>query len=504
MTYIKDELCKLASSDMYPLHMPGHKRRLDCDINPYTYDITEIDGFDNLHAAEGIIKEAEERAAALWGAKQSFFLVNGSTCGILAALSAALPKKGHLLMARNSHKAAYHAAYLRELQVTYLYPVFTEFGIQGGILPEQVEAALEADESIEAVFLTSPTYDGIVSDIEKIAEIAHRHGVPLIVDEAHGAHLGFHPYFPKSAITLGADVVIQSLHKTLPAPTQTAIMHWTSSYIKSERLEWFLNIYETSSPSYLFLASMDECVRLLAEEKDKYFDAYEKRLKDFYQKTAHFTHVEVMGEVDLREIESFAKDPSKLVLRATKAGLSGEELYQLLREKYHLQLEMCQGDYALAMTSIFDSEEGFERLYAALEEIDENTVVQNKVQEHETAGKNILIENAVIENAVANTTKNTMVRRKITPKFLTEAYAKRTIRTSIAEALDAKTAEMELKESIGKMAGAFVYLYPPGIPMLVPGEEISEEAVAVIKTCRENAFRIHGVSEDGKIKVVIS
>lgn len=471
MTYIKDELCKLVSSDMYPLHMPGHKRRLDCDINPYTYDITEIDGFDNLHAAEGIIKEAEERAAALWGAKSSFFLVNGSTCGILAALSAALPKKGHLLMARNSHKAAYHAAYLRELQVTYLYPVFTEFGIQGGILPEQVEAALGADESIEAVFLTSPTYDGIVSDIEKIAEIAHKHGIPLIVDEAHGAHLGFHPYFPKSAITLGADVVIQSLHKTLPAPTQTAILHWNSSYIKKERLEWFLNIYETSSPSYLFLASIDECVRLLTEEKEKYFDAYEKRLKDFYEKASHFSNVEVMGEVDLKETEGFAKDPSKLVLRATKAGLSGEELYQLLREKYHLQLEMCQGDYALAMTSIFDSEEGFDRLYAALEEIDK---------------------------------KEAVARRTITPQFLTEAYAKRTVRISIAEALDAKTAEMGMKESVGKTAGAFVYLYPPGIPMLVPGEEISKEAVAVIKTCRENAFRIHGVTEDGKIKVVIS
>ena len=448
--------------------------------------------------------EAEERAAALWGAKSSFFLVNGSTCGILAALSAALPKKGHLLMARNSHKAAYHAAYLRELQVTYLYPVFTEFGIRGGIMPEQVEAALEADKSIEAVFLTSPTYDGIVSDIEKIAEIAHEHGIPLIVDEAHGAHLGFHPYFPKSAIGLGADVVIQSLHKTLPAPTQTAIMHWNSSYIKKERLEWFLNIYETSSPSYLFLASMDECVRLLTEAKDKYFDAYEKRLKGFYEKASHFSNVEVMGEGDLKETEGFAKDPSKLVLRATKAGLSGEELYQLLREKYHLQLEMCQGDYALAMTSIFDSEEGFDRLYAALEEIDENTVVRNKVQEHETAGKNIVIENAVIENAVANTTKNTAAGRTITPQFLTEAYGKRTVRISIAEALDAKIAEIGLKESIGKTAGAFVYLYPPGIPMLVPGEEISREAVEVIKTCRENAFRIHGMTEDGKIKVVIS
>ena len=266
-------------------------------------------------------------------------------------------------------------------------------------------------------------------------------------------------------------MVIQSLHKTLPAPTQTAILHWNSSYIKKERLEWFLNIYETSSPSYLFLASMDECVRLLTEEKEKYFDAYEKRLKDFYEKASHFSNVEVMREVDLKETEGFAKDPSKLVLRATKAGLSGEELYQLLREKYHLQLEMCQGDYALAMTSIFDREEGFDRLYAALEEIDK---------------------------------KEAAARRTITPQFLTEAYAKRTVRISIAEALDAKTVEMGLKESVGKMAGAFVYLYPPGIPMLVPGEGISKEAVVVIKTCRENAFRIHGVTEDGKIKVVIS
>ena len=266
-------------------------------------------------------------------------------------------------------------------------------------------------------------------------------------------------------------MVIQSLHKTLPAPTQTAILHWNSSYIKKERLEWFLNIYETSSPSYLFLASIDECVRLLTKEKEKYFDAYEKRLKDFYEKASHFSNVEVMGEVDLKETEGFTKDPSKLVLRATKAGLSGEELYQLLREKYHLQLEMCQGDYALAMTSIFDREEGFDRLYAALEEIDK---------------------------------KEAAARRTITPQFLTEAYAKRTVRISIAEALDAKTAEIGLKESVGKTTGAFVYLYPPGIPMLVPGEEISKEAVAVIKTCRENAFRIYGVTEDGKIKVVIS
>lgn len=204
MTYIKDELCKLASSAMYPLHMPGHKRRLDCDINPYTYDITEIDGFDNLHAAEGIIKEAEERAAALWGSKEFFLSGKWKYLAYFSSTQCRITEKGHLLMARNSHKAAYHAAYLRELQVTYLYPVFTEFGIQGGILPEQVEAALEADESIEAVFLTSPTYDGIVSDIEKIAEIAHQHGIPLIVDEAHGAHLGFHPLFPKISYYAGS------------------------------------------------------------------------------------------------------------------------------------------------------------------------------------------------------------------------------------------------------------------------------------------------------------
>ena len=257
MKYLEEELKTLAESDMYPFHMPGHKRNMKLQVNPYAYDITEIDDFDNLHEAEGIIAQAQQRAAELFHAEKSFFLVNGSTCGILAAISAAVPKGGRILMARNCHKAAYHAAYLRGLQISYVYPVITQFGIQGSIRVEDVAAALQEDASIQAVVITSPTYDGILSDIASIAELAHSYNIPLIVDEAHGAHLGFYSYFPQAAIQLGADVVIQSLHKTLPSFTQTAILHMNKGLVRQEDIIRFLSIYETSSPSYLFLAGID-------------------------------------------------------------------------------------------------------------------------------------------------------------------------------------------------------------------------------------------------------
>ena len=189
--YLDEKLIAYAKSDIYPFHMPGHKRRVREEADPYAIDITEIDGFDNLHDAEEILAEAQQRAAALYDAKKSYYLINGSTCGILSAVSAATGRDGTILMARNCHKAVYHAAYLRNLKTRYLYPVITRFGIQGVITPESVEEALREDPGIQAVILTSPTYDGVVSDIGRIAEITHRYQILLIVDEAHGAHFGF-------------------------------------------------------------------------------------------------------------------------------------------------------------------------------------------------------------------------------------------------------------------------------------------------------------------------
>ena len=201
-----EELYAYGQTDYYPFHMPGHKRRMCLPADAYQLDITEIDGFDNLHHATGILREEQERMAQFLGVRRSFFLVNGSTCGILSAISAAVKRGGRLLLARNSHKAAYHAVELRGLLATYCYPAITSFDIQGAIRPEAVEAALKADPTIQAVYVTSPTYDGVVSDIASIADIVHAHGLPLIVDEAHGAHFGLHPFFPESATCCGADV----------------------------------------------------------------------------------------------------------------------------------------------------------------------------------------------------------------------------------------------------------------------------------------------------------
>ena len=211
----------------------------------------------------------------MYGTRKSFFSVNGSTAGILTAISASVKKGGQILVARNCHKAVYHAIYLRELVPTYIYPQSdNDLGINGSISVSRVERYLEENPKIEAVFITSPTYDGVVSDVRQIAEAAHKHGIPLIVDEAHGAHFRFSDYFPVSATDLGADVVIQSFHKTLPAMTQTAVLHLCSERVSEKLIRRFLGIYETSSPSYILMSSLDACVAKLEKDSGRLFDEF--------------------------------------------------------------------------------------------------------------------------------------------------------------------------------------------------------------------------------------
>ncbi|MCR5452322.1 MAG: aminotransferase class I/II-fold pyridoxal phosphate-dependent enzyme, partial [Lachnospiraceae bacterium] len=254
-----EKLTEYTNSSAYPFHMPGHKRNEKYQMaEPVGMDITEITGFDNLHHPEEIIKKEQEFAARIHGAKESFFLVNGSTCGILAAVSAAVPKGGRLLVCRNAHKSVYNAAYLRQLELSYLRQERTKIGLETAVCPQEVERALAARET-DAVLITSPTYEGMVADVEKIAHLVHEKGLPLIVDEAHGAHFGFHPFFPESALQKGADLVIQSVHKTLPSLTQTAILHVgkeAGRYIDLAKVRQFLSIYQTSSPSYVLMGSI--------------------------------------------------------------------------------------------------------------------------------------------------------------------------------------------------------------------------------------------------------
>ncbi|MCI5517929.1 MAG: aminotransferase class V-fold PLP-dependent enzyme [Roseburia sp.] len=468
---LDQKLIEYTQSNIYPFHMPGHKRRPIDFPNPYTIDITEIDGFDNLHHAEEILRDAQQRAAELYGAKRSFYLVNGSTCGLLAAICAAAPKKSRILVARNSHKAVYHGIFLNEYDAVYLYPEVADIGIQGQITADAVEEKLTLYPDIAAVVITSPTYDGVVSDIRSIAETVHRRGIPLIVDEAHGAHFGFGGGFPENAVKLGADVVIVSLHKTLSSFTQTALLHVCSDRIKEKDIAKYLGIFETSSPSYIFMAGMEKCIRMVKDEGQELFSNYRKLLDDFYAKAGKLAHIHVLSKADLSECESYAFDDGKILMFPAPDYLNGKELYDMLLSEYRLQMEMVTDKYVVAMTSIMDTQEGFDRLIHALYDIDQKL---EQKKNRKSAGK-------LESRSVYTENKKVMQMR---------------------DAEDAPQQEIPLEESVGKVSAGFVFLYPPGIPIIVPGEEISGKFVKDMKQCIQLGLDVEGLSPDGRITIV--
>lgn len=473
METIYGALRKYADSDAYPFHMPGHKRTTGWMTDPFQIDITEIDGFDNLHCAEGIILEAQKRAAKLYGADESFFLVNGSTAGILSAISSCVKKDGKILMARNSHKSAYHAVFLKNLDVVYLYPkTIQEYGINGGYAPEEIEKILDSDDEIEAVFLTSPTYDGIVSDIKEIARIVHSHKIPLIVDEAHGAHFGMAEGFPKSAVENGADIVIQSLHKTLPSLTQTAILHRNGNRTDRDRLMRYLQIYQTSSPSYIFMAAMDECLTQIKRNGEMIFQDFRKNLLAFREDTKDLKVIHIPSEELKGKDGVFDFDPSKLILSVRESQKSGKWLMERLREEFHLELEMACGDYALAMTSVCDRKEGFQRLSDALHQIDIQLCEEKKNLNKE-------------ENKEENKEDEILF-----------SLQKMECAARIGQMEEEEMERVGWENCAGRIAGEYAYLYPPGIPLIVPGEIITEGLIKQIAYYRKRRFRIQGLSDD--------
>ena len=393
MSNLYDKLIDYSKSEIYPMHMPGHKRNTKMlpNVNPYAIDITEIEGFDNLHNPKEILQDLILRIQELYGSPMSVPLINGSTVGILAGISSCVEPGDRILVARNSHKAVYHAIQINQLRPVYVYPQDDGiYHINGGILPEDIENMLITYEDIKLVVITSPTYEGIISDIEAIARITHKYKVPLLVDEAHGAHLGFHPGFPKNSIAAGADIVIHSVHKTLPAYTQTALMHIQGKLVKKDEVQKYLGIYETSSPSYVLLAGIDTCIQLLEAEGTKLFKLYYERLKEFYNKTKGFQKLRILHKDEYDTFNSkqhgvFQIDPSKIVISTLGTRLSGKELETILRIKYKIQLEMSSLHYALAMTSICDTDEGFQRLYEALFDINEELKEQLKEESKEAS-----------------------------------------------------------------------------------------------------------------------
>ena len=473
MQKLYQQLEQYSKEDYYPFHMPGHKRNMNLldAAFPFDRDITEIDGFDNLHHAEGILDRAQKDTAKLYGTKESFYCVNGSTAALMSAISAAVPRNGTILMARNCHKSVYNTVYLRNLKAVYLYPKLeTQFGINGGISVFDVEKKLEENEKIDAVLLTSPTYDGVVSDIEKIAEVVHRRGIPLIVDEAHGAHFHFSDYFPVSAAEKGADLVVQSLHKTLPAMTQTALLHICSERVEREKIKKFLGIYQTSSPSYILMASMDACMDLLARDGRQLFENYTENLKKARAKLEKNKQIRLVTEKMIGSAAIYDFDKSKILLSTKGTSLTGNHLYQILLEQYHLQMEMQSEEYVLAMTAVGDTKEGFQRLCDAVRILDQEESFKKADSDRREREKTEILQSA-------------------------SPYMELEQCMGITEALEKESQVWILEKSAGKISAEFVYLYPPGIPILAPGEQITECLIENVKRYLELGLEVQGLCD---------
>lgn len=487
--HLFEELRKHSESDIYPYHMPGHKRRpfgmLPGELS--RIDITEIDGFDNLHQPEGILDGLQREAAGLYGAEESFYLVNGSTCGILSAVSCALPEGGHILMARNCHRSAYHGIYLRGLRATYLYPPYLEeYGIYDALEPEEVRRALEREPDIGAVLVVSPTYEGRISDIRAIADIVHERGIPLIVDEAHGAHLGLADGFPKNSCQQGADLVIHSVHKTLPALTQTALLHVNGQRIDRGLLRRFLRIYQSSSPSYLLMAGIDNALRYVGLQGQEAFGAFRQRFEAMLDRLRGCRHLRFLTDAGDRQ------DTGKLLISTKQSGLTGKQLYDILLGRYHLQPEMASTGFVLAMFTVNDREEAYRRMTEALLAIDgaleegmahtpekraEGRAAEAPGSGEYRPGAGALCGEGAGESAGHGRNRGTGRSGAI----------------PLAKAWDMPTEQIALAESEGRYIGEFINLYPPGVPLLVPGERMTGELIGMISEVEEQGLEVQGV-----------
>ena len=430
------KLIEYSEQGRLAMHMPGHKRTGASMVNPYEIDITEIDGFDNLHNPEGIIKEEQERIAKIYGSEQAYILVNGSTCGNLAAMYAVLSRGDKVVIPKGAHKSVYNA-----VEVTGAEPLFFEDIFEKNI-KEGFKKSVDVS-GIKAVVVTSPDYNGYVLDIEAIAKAVHDAGAVLIVDSAHGAHLGFSKYFPENPIKQGADAVIMSLHKTLPALTQTSALLINCNRIDRFRLEHAIDIFETSSPSYVLMSSASICMDFLEEQGATGFDEYAKRLRDFYDKSKRLSRLEII------DFPTDKKDPSKIIISGKKTRIPGFLIAKMLREDYKIEPEMTSKFEVLALSSVVDDEKVLDILLDAIFDMDKKL----------------------------------------------SCYDDREFEIAYVACIK------QFEQKVGRISKNMITIYPPGSPILMPGDIVTDDKARKIADAVAYKLDVTGLSATGDLIV---
>jgi len=450
-----------------PFHMPGHILGRGLVIELKTagqWDITEIPGSDCLHNPDGAIKEAQELAAKCFGADYSIFLVNGSTAGIHIMVNSVAKQGEKLIIGRDCHRSVLNALALSKVDPVFVLPeIDQENRIPLCINARDLEKALRDNPDVQGILITRPNYYGIAASVRVIAETARRYNVPLLVDEAHGAHFVFHSAFPEPAVKAGAELCVQSLHKTLPALTQTAILHGKDNLIPRKKVEMFSSMLQTTSPSYLFMASIDFARDYMEREGRELYQRLWQIIDAFDRELERIPGIKRVGT----EYKGFETDFSRIVLSFKDTSLTGYQAEEILRTEYGIVAEMADRYNLVLIATPFHTEEDFKKLLYALERISEKY----------------------------GSAKD---RRKQLP--LIDSLPEKVI--SLHEAISSETGEIPINKAVGEICGATVVPYPPGIPLLNPGERITAEIVDYITELLELGCVIHGINE-GKIPVII-
>lgn len=453
-------------------YAPGHKRGQGASSplidllgeKALTVDLPELPELDNLFAPEGVIREAQDLAAEAFGAEVSYFLVNGSTCGIEAAILATCGPGEKIIVPRNAHRSVIAGLVLSGAMPVFVAPGYSaELGLALGVKPETIAAALAHHPDTRAVLLVSPTYHGLCSDVGAIAALAHHHGIPLLIDEAHGPHFAFHPDLPTPALGLGADLVVQSTHKVLGALSQAAMLHTRGNRIDRARLQAALQLTQSTSPNSLLLASLDAARHQMATEGKALLADTLALAQQMRTELATIPGLRVIDKPAVTAFSSVSDlDLTRLTVDVSGLGLTGLEADEILHEELGVTVELPELRHLTLIVSIGNTHEDRQRC---------------------VAGFRLLAESYA----------KPRVAVEVWPQLTSDADTSFTLPVvSPREAFFAPTETIGAKAAVGRISADTISAYPPGIPAIVAGEVIDEGAIAHLIAIKQQGGYVTG------------
>ena len=448
-------LKKSAQKPHAAFYAPGHKQGKGCDRHlsdligqdVLSADLPELPELDNLFAPEGVIKKAQELASPTFGADRTWFLVNGSTCGIMAAILATCGMGDKIILPRNIHQSAIAGLVLSGAIPIFVQPEYDpNEGLAYNVTPQSVQQALEEHPDTKAVMMLHPTYQGICSDLKAIAKITHQYNIPLLVDEAHGAHFAFHDNLPPSAMSVGADLTVQSTHKTLSAMTQASMLHLQGDRVSSQRINQALGLVQSTSPSYLLLASLDVARYQMATKGKELIDKAIVLATEAKQKLAAIPHLNILNPKTKLGCDRLF-DLTRLTINVSQLGMTGFEADEILHKQLNVTCELPLLNHLSFIISFGNTPKDIQQLVDACKTLFKSPSLQ------------------VPKSPSLQVPKSPSLQ---VPKSPRQAYF-------------APTETISITEASGRLCAELVCPYPPGIPLLMPGEIITTEAIEYLQ-----------------------